>query len=189
MSTASMDNLDELVRRLRARMKGSASRERSLDWRAAEAIEALQARVAELEQENGRLQAAKPDLATTARDAVSLESAGTSSEASTFMARALSLQDAADLLGVSYGTVFENRRKLGFTQVGRQWRIWPDVLRETLKSRAEPQERRSYRVDGTLPRDSISREAVGRIVDPQKAAREFDELLATLKDKSRKRPR
>lgn len=46
-----VSDFDELIRRLRARMKGSASRERSLEWRAADAIETLQARVVVLEQE------------------------------------------------------------------------------------------------------------------------------------------
>ncbi|KFG92363.1 hypothetical protein GQ56_0137700 [Burkholderia paludis] len=170
-------------------MGGSSSRERSLDWRAADAIEMLQARAVELEQENARLRAVNQARAEVPDDRAPLEQPEMAREAAVPLVRALSLQDAAELLGVSYGTVFENRRKLGFSQVGRQWRIWPDVLRESLKNRATPQERRSYRVDGTLPRDSISREAVNRIIDPQKAARELDELLATLKDKIRKRPR
>ncbi|WP_186233584.1 helix-turn-helix domain-containing protein [Burkholderia gladioli] len=168
-------------------MKGSASRERSLDWRAADAIETLQARAVELEQENARLRGADQACVEAPGEHVPLDQPAMVPEVVKPLVRALSLQDAAELLGVSYGTVFENRRKLGFSQVGRQWRIWPDVLRESLKNREAQGERRSYGVDGTLPRNSISREAVDRILDPKKTARELDELLATLKDKRRQR--
>ncbi|MEK6357519.1 MAG: helix-turn-helix domain-containing protein [Burkholderia cenocepacia] len=44
--------------------------------------------------------------------------------------KALSLKEAAALLGVSYATAYANRRALGFFKVGGVWRIWPEKLKE-----------------------------------------------------------
>ncbi|MGS0968195.1 hypothetical protein ACVCIH_13170 [Burkholderia glumae] len=54
-----MDGYEDLIGLLRARVGSNSSRKLSLDWRAADVIDALQARVAELEQENARLRGAK----------------------------------------------------------------------------------------------------------------------------------
>lgn len=53
---------DNLVRRLRARVERSASREQSLDWKAADAIDHLQAECARLAAENKRLAAETQSL-------------------------------------------------------------------------------------------------------------------------------
>lgn len=42
--------------------------------------------------------------------------------------KALSLKEAAELLGVSYSNVYAHRRSLGFFKVGGVWRIWPRQL-------------------------------------------------------------
>jgi excisionase family DNA binding protein len=43
--------------------------------------------------------------------------------------RALSLKEAAALLGLSYSTVYAHKLEMGFFQVGNQWRVWPDRLK------------------------------------------------------------
>lgn len=50
------------------------------------------------------------------------------------MEPALTLKDAAALLGVNYSTVYEHRRDLGFFQIGNQWRVWSDASRRRLDS-------------------------------------------------------
>ncbi|WP_156429741.1 helix-turn-helix domain-containing protein [Burkholderia sp. FL-7-2-10-S1-D7] len=45
------------------------------------------------------------------------------------MERALTLKEAADLLAVSYSTIYANPRALGFFKVGGVWRIWPEILK------------------------------------------------------------
>ncbi|WP_460907781.1 pyocin activator PrtN family protein [Paraburkholderia jirisanensis] len=47
------------------------------------------------------------------------------------MEQALTLKMAAELLAVSYGTVYAHRAELGFFQIGSVWRVWPDTLRAT----------------------------------------------------------
>lgn len=130
MSADSMDNVDELVRRLRARMKGSASRERSLDWRAADAIEALQARVVELEQEKARHHgehALQPyafvDSGTTPKPSAPRETPVSSQ-------CALSIREAANLLSVSYATVYTRKNELGFFKIGGIWRVWLNDIKD-----------------------------------------------------------
>lgn len=51
-----MDKFDDLAKRLRARVERSASRERSLDWKAADAIDHLQAECERLAVESKRLE-------------------------------------------------------------------------------------------------------------------------------------
>jgi excisionase family DNA binding protein len=43
--------------------------------------------------------------------------------------KALTLKEAAALLGVSYSTVYAHKESMGFFQIGNQWRIWPDKLK------------------------------------------------------------
>ncbi|WP_390680199.1 helix-turn-helix domain-containing protein [Burkholderia anthina] len=45
------------------------------------------------------------------------------------IARALTLKEAAELLAVSYSTVYANRQALGFFKIGGVWRIWPEILK------------------------------------------------------------
>lgn len=50
--------------------------------------------------------------------------------------KALTLKEAAEILGVSYHTVFARRHKLGFRLPGsRIWRIWPSQLAEYTRPR------------------------------------------------------
>lgn len=177
------DGYDELIQRLRARMEGSASRERSLDWRAAGAIEELQARVVELEQENARLRdesLAERDTSTTPDGMPPVDESPVASGAP---AAALSIQQAAALLNVSYATVFTHKRNLGFFQVGRVWRVTLEGLKAATSGPSEPQStpvQRDKRPDG-------------RVADPRspylspsarQAAREFDELVKSRRKRS-----
>ncbi|WP_155753899.1 helix-turn-helix domain-containing protein [Burkholderia cepacia] len=148
--------LDNLVRRLRARVERSASREQSLDWKAADEIDHLQAECARLEAETRSL---RREVAEAERHAATAPAqppadVGASESHGASTAHALGLQDAAELLNVSYSTVFANRRALGFFQVGRQWRIWPETLREELGQRTKKSSSREPRID---PRASADR--------------------------------
>ena len=180
---ATSDGYDELIRRLRARMEGSASRERSLDWRAADSIEGLQARIAELERENRHLR----DEGRVVRD---VSVAGEvvpqidePSEVSSAVARALSIQQAAALLNVSYATVFAHKRNLGFFQVGRVWRVTLDELKAATSGSAEQRSAPAGR----------DRDQSGRVADPRlpyespsarQAAREFDAQVKSRRKRS-----
>lgn len=183
---ATGDGYDELIRRLRARMEGSASRERSLDWRAAGVIEELQARVVELEQENAHLRdegLAERDAITTPEGMPPVDESPVASAAPAAPAAALSIQQAAALLNVSYATVFAHKRNLGFFQVGRVWRVTLEGLKAATSGSALQQSAVADRV----------RSPSGRVADPRssylspsarQAARELDALLKNRRKRS-----
>lgn len=131
-AVAIMDGYDELIRRLRARMEGAASRERSLDWCAADAIEGLQARIAELEQENMHLRREDRETRAVGNASEAARQVDKPPETSSTIARALSIQQAADLLNLSYATVFAHKKNLGFIQVGRVWRVTLEELKAAM---------------------------------------------------------
>ncbi|WP_175850010.1 helix-turn-helix domain-containing protein [Burkholderia cepacia] len=149
--------LDNLVRRLRARVERSASREQSLDWKAADAIDHLQAECARLEAETRSLWRERTEAERHAATAPAQPPAdvGVSESHAASTAYALGLQEAAELLNVSYSTVFANRRALGFFQVGRQWRIWPETLREELGQRTKKLSSSEPRIDPGAPADRV----------------------------------
>ncbi|MBU9402257.1 hypothetical protein [Burkholderia multivorans] len=111
---------DHLVRRLRARVERSASREQSLDWKAADAIAHLQAECARLEAEARSLQreVAEAERHAAPAPAQPPTDVGVPEPGEALTAPALGLQEAADVLNVSYSTVFANRRALSFFQLG-----------------------------------------------------------------------
>ncbi|WP_431226798.1 hypothetical protein [Burkholderia contaminans] len=152
-----MSKFDDLVRRLRARVERSASREQSLDWKAADAIDHLQAEYARLAAEARSLQskAAEAERHAATAPAQPPADVGELEPRAATTARALGLQDAADLLNVSYSTVFANRRAMGFFQVGRQWRIWEETLREELERRTKKPSSKRPSIDPRLPADRI----------------------------------
>ncbi|MBN3850139.1 hypothetical protein G3N58_25445 [Paraburkholderia sp. Ac-20342] len=173
-----MDEFDDLVRRLRVRMDRSANRERSLDWKAADAIDQLQDRAAALEAENKRLGAENQAL----REGIRISEPQVQQQVvpqgtPPALGRALDLREAAALLGVSYGTVYAHKLEMGFFQIGNQWRVWPDKLKEmTSGSTAGPP------VSTESP--SRQQDEAARTPAPQlpmsarKAAAEFEKLLA-----------
>ncbi|WP_175656487.1 helix-turn-helix domain-containing protein [Burkholderia ambifaria] len=192
-----MSKIDDLVRRLRARVERSASRDLSLDWKAADAIEYLQAECARLTAESKRLavDARSPpkQTATAAGGAASLPvqpvaDVGVPDSHAAAPARALGLQEAADLLNVSYSTVFANRQALGFFQVGRQWRIWPETLREEMGRRTKKSSSTDIGIDPSLPPDRIP-PLRPQTLSPsaRQAEKELDALLKSLKPAAKRR--
>jgi excisionase family DNA binding protein len=98
------------------------------------------------------------------------------------MEKALTLKEAAALLGVSYSTVYTHTRDLGFFQIGNQWRVWPDTLRQNLEKHGEEQAsepvgsaRRSQSESRTQSRHLAS--STG-LVGQAAVDRKLDELLA-----------
>ncbi|WP_157652445.1 hypothetical protein [Burkholderia ubonensis] len=186
---------DNIVRRLRARVERSASHEQSLDWKAADAIDHLQAECARLAAENKRLAAETQSLqreAAAERHAATVRAelppdVSTPESHAVPPARALSLQEAADLLSLSYSTVFENRRALGFFQVGRQWRIWPETLQEELERRTTKSNSRGSGIAPRLPADRIP-PARPHSLSPsaRQAQKEFDALLKPVLERRRR---
>ena len=181
-----MNKFDDLVRRLRARVERSASRAHSLDWKAADTIEHLQAECARLTAENKRLEvearSLQREVAAAERHATTLSGppadVGVTRPDAAAPARALRLQEAAELLNLSYSTVFENRRALGFFQVGRQWRIWPETLMEEMERRTTKPSSRGPSIDPRPPTDRMP--PLGpRSLSPsaRQAQKEFDALM------------
>ncbi len=181
---------DNLVRRLRARVGRSASREQSLDWKAADAIDHLQAECARLAAAVKSLQRGEEEAYRHAATAPVQPPAdvGVPEPHAASTARALGLQEAADLLNVSYSTVFANRRTLGFFQVGRQWRIWPETLREEMGRRTKKSNSTEIGLDPSLPPDRIP-PLRQQTLSPsaRQAAKELDELLKILKPAAARR--
>jgi hypothetical protein len=181
---------DNLVQRLRARVERSASREQSLDWKAADAIDHLQAECARLAAAVQSLQreAAKAERHVVSAPAQPPADVGVPEPHAASTAPALGLQEAADLLNVSYSTVFANRRALGFFQVGRQWRIWPETLREELGRRTKKPSSTDIGIDPSLPADRIPPLRQHRLSpSARQAGKELDELLKSLKPAAKHR--
>jgi excisionase family DNA binding protein len=189
-----MTKFDDLARRLRARVEQSASREKSLDWKAADAIDHLQARGNALEAESARVSAENRALRAKveksgAAPVATPEPHVADPQTPTAIAPALNLKEAAALLSVSYSTVYEHRKRLGFFQIGNQWRVWPDTLRERLAATPaqDRSDERDARIASAAKRPSPRR---GRDADyadrtPEQTAAELDRLLA----KPGKKPR
>lgn len=91
------------------------------------------------------------------------------------MERALTLRLAAELLGVSYGTVYAHREALGFFQIGAVWRVWPDTLRMRLGAKQE--EKARSRGKAATPAFKGSPPSYAPSLDAQKAAKELTDLL------------
>ncbi|WP_175872695.1 helix-turn-helix domain-containing protein [Burkholderia sp. BCC0397] len=181
---------DHLVRRLRARVERSASREQSLDWKAANAIDHLQAECARLvaETRSLRREMGEVERHAAAAPAQPPMDAGVPESLAASTAPALGLQEAADLLNVSYSTVFANRRALGFFQVGRQWRIWPETLREEMERRTKKPSSKPPGIDPSLPPDWIP-PLRPQTLSPsaRQAEKELDALLKSLKPAAKRR--
>ncbi|WP_175887522.1 helix-turn-helix domain-containing protein [Burkholderia contaminans] len=177
---------DDIEKRLRARMERSSRRENSLDWKAADAIAHLQAECARLVAETESL---RREAAAAARHAATAPAqppadVGVSEPHAASTAPALGLQEAADMLNVSYSTVFANRRALGFFQVGRQWRIWPETLREEMERQTKKPSSRAPGIDSRLPADRIPPLRPHSLSpSARQAEKEFDALLKAYKQK------
>ncbi|WP_432757122.1 helix-turn-helix domain-containing protein [Burkholderia cenocepacia] len=91
--------------------------------------------------------------------------------------KALTLKEAAALLGVSYATVYAHKVDMGFFRIGRQWRIWPEKLKTTTEynscrpARTEPKEKKCHSVSATA-------RTSGTLTSARQVASELDNLLA-----------
>lgn len=91
--------------------------------------------------------------------------------------RALSLKEAAELLGVSYSTVYTHKEEMGFFQIGNQWRIWPDKLKfatEYNSSRPARTEQESTKCQSESAKARMS----GTSTSANQAAAALDKRLA-----------
>lgn len=96
------------------------------------------------------------------------------------MEMALTLQQVAERLQLSYGTVFAMRHQIGFRLPGsRVWRVWPEHLAEFSKKRNNLT-RLSLRVGGEneCPSAKTQIPVSGGLISARKASRELDALLA-----------
>jgi excisionase family DNA binding protein len=91
--------------------------------------------------------------------------------------KALTLKEAAALLGVSYSTVYAHKLELGFFPVGNQWRVWPDKLKFATEynpnrpARTEPRSKK-WQSESGKARTS------GTLTSARQVASELDNLLA-----------
>ena len=101
---------------------------------------------------------------------------------------ALTLQQVAERLQLSYGTVFAMRQKIGFRLPGsRVWRVWPSRLAD-LSEKRNNLTRLSLRVGGEQGCQSTNEKArmSGTSISGRQAEKEFDVLLKRLKDAQRR---
>jgi len=103
--------------------------------------------------------------------------------------KALTLKEAAELLGYSYGTIFQKRYELGFRLPdSREWRIWPSRLAELTRPKNNVI-RLSTRVTGEtdLCRSQNGPiRASGGLMSHRRVAKELDALLGQATAKKRK---
>ncbi|WP_245641409.1 MerR family transcriptional regulator [Paraburkholderia bannensis] len=99
--------------------------------------------------------------------------------------KALTLKEAAALLGVSYSCLYAHRLEMGFFQVGASWRIWPDRLKNPTEynpSRPARTEKRSEKCQSVGAKAPTS----GTSISARQAAAEFDKLVEQLTGRKRK---
>ena len=95
---------------------------------------------------------------------------------------AISIREAAELLGVSYGTAYAHRLELGFFRVGAAWRIWPEQLKNIP----------AYNGNRPAPADkeklcqSVSAETSTGLISAYQAEKELDALLARATERKRR---
>ena len=92
------------------------------------------------------------------------------------MAKALTLKQAAELLSVSYSTVYEHKTEMGFFQIGNQWRVWPSTLKARLAAKQE--EKRHPGGAMKIPMSDSRAHAHALPPNALKVQRELDRLLA-----------
>jgi excisionase family DNA binding protein len=98
-------------------------------------------------------------------------------ESDTSPRNALTLKEAAAMLNVSYATIYALRVDMGFFQIGKQWRIWPEKLKTVTEynssrpARTEPKEKKWHSVSATA-------QPPGTLTSARQVASELDNLLA-----------
>jgi hypothetical protein len=104
------------------------------------------------------------------------------------LTHAIDLRQAAALLGVSYGTVYAHKEKLGFFQVGASWRIWPDRLREAQSRTIEFAHVEVSKPSLHRPNDNAPRSPIHDApVSARKAAAELDKIISQIREKRSKK--
>ena len=100
---------------------------------------------------------------------------------------AISLQQAAKILNLSYSSVFARRYEIGFRLPGsRVWRVWPSTLTNlSARSKLIPL---SLRAAEDLKCQSISTQSLtnGGWTSQHQTVKELDDLLARVTGKPRK---
>ncbi|WP_416365446.1 helix-turn-helix domain-containing protein [Paraburkholderia terrae] len=89
--------------------------------------------------------------------------------------KALSLKEAAALLGVSYRTVYEHKREMGFFKVGAQWRVWPDSLKNLSYTSQRPAREEKTKA---WPSSNAQTASNGGLISARQAAKELGNRLA-----------
>ncbi|MFP3638146.1 helix-turn-helix domain-containing protein [Paraburkholderia sp. SIMBA_054] len=92
--------------------------------------------------------------------------------------RALSIKEAAQLLRVSYGTVYAHKEQLGFFRIGAAWRVWPDKLKERAGEYNQPRPAQTELEKHECPSESAMAPTSGTLTSARQAAAELDNLLA-----------
>lgn len=98
--------------------------------------------------------------------------------------KALTLKEAAALLGVSYSTVYAHKRDMGFFQVGNQWRIWPARLKGATEYNSDRPARTDERSEKCQSVSAKGRTS-GTSISARQAADEFGKVLEQLKGRKR----
>ncbi|MDN7763032.1 MULTISPECIES: hypothetical protein [Burkholderia cepacia complex] len=96
---------------------------------------------------------------------------------------ALTLQQVAERMQLSYSTVFSMRKQIGFRLPGsRVWRVWPSRL-AGLSEKRNNLTRLSLRVGGenACQSASVKVPVSGSSISGRQAAKELDDLLKQLK--------
>lgn len=94
--------------------------------------------------------------------------------------RALTLQEAAERLHLSYSTVFAKREIIGFRLPGsRVWRVWPSQLAALTEKRSNVT-RLSLQVgkEDSCQSEKMKKPASGTSIAARQAVKELDALLA-----------
>lgn len=98
------------------------------------------------------------------------------------MEKALTLQQVADKLGLSYHTIFMKRHEIGFRLPGSRvwlvWRVWPSTLTELSKPRNNLIRLSLRGQENIYQSAKIRNPASGGSISHHQAAKELDALLA-----------
>jgi len=93
------------------------------------------------------------------------------------MERALSLKEAAEVLGVSYYTVYSKRFELAFRLPGsRIWRVWPSTL-QNLRSGVNLDSLSVRGLEKSCQSISTRNRRIGTSDSQHQAAKELNDLL------------
>lgn len=96
------------------------------------------------------------------------------------MEKALTLKEVAELLDLSYSTVFDKRYQIGFRLPGsRIWRVWPADLGKLRPQVPEPRPLISAGDRTTIPSPTVK-------ATRREAGKELDRLLAMRPPKRRR---